>query len=61
MFESKGLWRTIGATISALGGIAAVVPVPVVQAWAPVLLTVGATIGGLGVVRAAAVGKLKIK
>lgn len=56
MFSSQGWLRTIGATISAVGGIASVVPIPVVAAWAPLLLAIGSTIGGVGVARAVVSG-----
>lgn len=58
MFESKGWLRTLGATLSALGGIAFTIPIPIVQAWSPVLLAIGSVLGGVGVVRAAASGTL---
>lgn len=57
--ESTGVLRTAGAFLSAVGGIVYVIPIPQVQIWAPVLLAVGSTLGGIGVVRAAARGTLK--
>ena len=55
LFESKGVLRTIGSTLAAVGEIVLMVPEPKCQVVGAVLLKAGALIGGLGVVRAAAV------
>jgi hypothetical protein len=51
LFESKGFLRTVGA----VGEIMTVIPEPQFQVIGALLLKTGAIIGGLGVVRAAAV------
>ena len=58
MFESKGWLRTIGSTISAIGGIVLLIPDPRISIWGGLLMGIGAAIGGTGVVRAVAQGTL---
>ncbi len=55
IFESRGVLRTVGSTLAAVGEIALVVPEPRFQVIGALLLKTGAIIGGLGVVRAAVV------
>jgi hypothetical protein len=55
LFESKGFLRTVGSTLAAVGEIMTVIPEPQFQVIGALLLKTGAIIGGLGVVRAAAV------
>ena len=55
IFESRGVLRTIGSTLAAVGEIMTVIPEPQLQVIGAILLKTGALIGGLGVVRAAAV------
>jgi len=54
MFESVGLLRTVGSFLAATGAL--------VKYWYPetgeLLLTVGASIGGIGVARAGVAGTL---
>lgn len=55
----KKIFLTTGAAITALGGIAAAVPIPVVQVWAPLLLAVGAAISAVNVGHSAGMAVVK--
>lgn len=56
--ESKGTWRTVGSLISSIGLIVTAVPLPAIQAWGALIMSIGAAIGGAGVARAAVAGTL---
>lgn len=58
MWESNGTIRTIGALISAIGGLVQAVPLPNVSVWGNLIMQIGAAIGGAGVLNAVSKGTL---
>lgn len=55
LFNSfKGILRTTGGIIGAIGGVMLVVPIPHIQAWGLATSAVGGMIAGIGVARAGA-------
>ncbi len=58
ILESNGTLRTIGSILCSIGGIATVIPNPVISVWGWPVMYLGAVIGGAGCIRAVAQGTL---
>jgi hypothetical protein len=59
LLKSKGLFRTIGSTLAGIGTVLTQVDDPQLILIGALLLKVGGSIGGVGVIRAAAAAAIR--